>query len=303
MTFDIDNALAKLGGAATRTQLLRGMTRGTLDNEARAGRLTRVFPSVYCRPWDADLAAVREHAAVLSIGMPAALSHPSALRRWGLLASEPPEIHVTVPISRHPYRTSPGIVIHRTRRFPPVVRHSGVVTVSAAAAVVSAWPMFSGSDQRAPALSAYRQRLATPAELRDALTFAPNLRRRRSLEMLIELVAAGCESELELWGYLNVFDVPGLRHAERQRWLHVGGRRFRADMLYDAERLIVELDGRSYHSSPDQWERDCARDLALAKVGWQTIRLSHRRLTTDVAGCRRDVLAVLGERRSWRLSR
>ena len=38
------------------------------------------------------------------------------------------------------------------------------------------------------------------------------------------------------------------------------------------------------------------RDVALATAGWQTLRLSHHRLTTDVTGCRRDVLAVLVSR-------
>jgi len=74
-------------------------------------------------------------------------------------------------------------------------------------------------------------------------------------------------------------------------------------MLYEAERLIVELDGRRFHASAGQWERDIARDLALAKIGWQTVRLSHRRLTSDVDGCRRDVLAVLATRRRALLSR
>ncbi|WP_408649774.1 hypothetical protein [Jatrophihabitans sp.] len=58
----------------------------------------------------------------------------------------------------------------------------------------------------------------------------------------------------------------------------------------------MELDGRAYHAAPEQWERDIGRDVELATLGWQTIRLSHARLTRDVPGCRRDVLAVLRSR-------
>jgi very-short-patch-repair endonuclease len=119
---------------------------------------------------------------------------------------------------------------------------------------------------------------------------------RQQLLELTDLLAAGCESELEIWGYIEVFDVPGLRHAVRQLPVRAGGRTYRLDMAYPDARVAVELDGRSYHASPEQWERDIRRDLALATVGWQTIRLSHERLTTDPAGCRRDVLRVLATR-------
>jgi len=69
------------------------------------------------------------------------------------------------------------------------------------------------------------------------------------------------------------------------------------DVAYEEERLAVELDGRKYHADAARWEKDIARDLAVATSGWQTIRLSHDRLHSDVDGCRRDVLAVRAARR------
>jgi very-short-patch-repair endonuclease len=152
-------------------------------------------------------------------------------------------------------------------------------------------------------ISATRSRLVTPAELRDSLAGHPRAPGRRELGVLIGRLAAGCESELELWGHLEVFDVAGLRHGVRQLPIRVGTSRYRLDLAYEQERVAVELDGRAYHASPAQWERDIRRDLALATVGWQTVRLSHRRLTTDVHGCRRDVLAVLAARRPGRRGR
>jgi very-short-patch-repair endonuclease len=134
-------------------------------------------------------------------------------------------------------------------------------------------------------------------ELTAAMTRGRGVRGLTQLRHVAGLVVAGCESELEIWGYLHVFDVPGLDHAVRQRVVTVDGCRYRADMAYEQERVVVELDGRAYHASPQQWDRDIARDLTLARAGWQTVRLSHRRLTTDIAGCRRDVLEVLAARR------
>jgi very-short-patch-repair endonuclease len=122
--------------------------------------------------------------------------------------------------------------------------------------------------------------------------------RNPELRHLVGLLVAGCESELELWGYTSVFNVAGLSDATRQRIVRVGGQTFRLDMAYEDEKVAVELDGRAYHASAARWESDIARDLALATIGWQTIRFSHRRLVSDPDGCRRDVLAVRAARRT-----
>jgi very-short-patch-repair endonuclease len=177
-----------------------------------------------------------------------------------------------------------------------------LATVCPASAITTSWPYLRASDQRAPFLAAARRRLVTPAEVRAELRRSTRIRGRRRLLELADLIDAGCESELEIWGYLDVFDVPGLAHAARQRIVHVGSKTYRLDLSYGEERLAVELDGRKYHASPAQWERDIARDLALATIGWQTIRLSHSRLTNDVEGCRRQVLQVLAARGQIRLS-
>jgi very-short-patch-repair endonuclease len=83
----------------------------------------------------------------------------------------------------------------------------------------------------------------------------------------------------------------------------VGRERFRLDLAYEEEMLAVELDGRAYHAGVDQWERDIRRDGLLATIGWQTLRFSHRRLTLEIPGCRRQTLDVLAARRRWRLGR
>lgn len=303
MRSEIDQLLGKRGGVASRQALLRVVTRNQLDDEIRRGQLCAVFPRTYVRPWDVDAPAVRDRAALVSVGPPAALSHLTALRRWQLpVHSDDDTIHVSVPLPRHPNGRKGELMVHRVQHLPPAPPLDGLPTVSAASAIVQCWPQLSGSDQRAPAITAVRRRLITPARLRAAAECAPNLPRRTELTRLVQLLDSGCESELELWGYLQVFDVPGLDHAKRQLRVRVGDTTYRLDLAYEAERLAVELDGRAYHASPAQWERDIRRDLALATVNWQTIRYSHRRLTNDIPGCRRDTLAVLAARRRWRRS-
>jgi very-short-patch-repair endonuclease len=295
----VDDLLGTLGGAGSRAELLTVVSRNQLDDEVRRGHLVAPFPRSYCRPWDVDHPPVRERAALASVGQPAALSHLTALRRWGLTAAADDDIHITAPIGRHPIGRAPSLIVHRTRVRTRVRTVGGLLTVSAATAVVRSWPMLAGPDQRAPAIEAVRRRIVTSDELRAAAERASGLRGRSRLLRLVDQLAVGCESELELWGYLGVFDYPGLRHGVRQRVISVGARTYRLDLAFNDERVAVELDGDRFHSSREDRERDRRRDAALASVGWLTLRYSHERLHRDVHGCRADTLATLQSRRVW----
>jgi very-short-patch-repair endonuclease len=58
------------------------------------------------------------------------------------------------------------------------------------------------------------------------------------------------------------------------------------------------MDGAAWHGSREQRERDIRCDALLATIGWQTLRLGHRRLTTEPASCRREILAAYTARRA-----
>jgi very-short-patch-repair endonuclease len=294
---EIDVVLAARGGAASRADLFTVVTRNQLDDEVARGHLVAVFPRAYCRPWDLDDPAVLEAAAVHSVGAPVVLSHVNALRRWSLPTPPQRVVHVTVPADRHPMGRRPGLFVHRTRVRLRARTVDGLLTVAPAVAVVRSWPMLTGPEQRGPAIAAVRDRLVGVDDLRAAASAAPGLSGRKRLFELIDLLAAGCESELEIWGHLGVFDVPGLRHGKRQLWVSTAAGPYRADIGYEEERVAVELDGHRFHGGQAQRERDMRRDAALAAMGWLTLRFSHQRLHDDVDGCRRDTLAALAARR------
>ncbi|MCW2497380.1 DUF559 domain-containing protein [Jatrophihabitans sp.] len=292
----LDQVLARSGGTVTRDQVLRsGLTRHELDNAVKRRLLVAVFPRTYCREWSLDDPQITELAALRCVGA-GAVSHLSALRRWGLLDGYAGSAHVTVSASRMP-RAHPGLVVHRVASFPGVARVAGAVTVRASTALATSWPLLAGPDQRAPMIKATRSGLVTTGELAATVSAMPRLTGRRALLELVELLGGGCESELEIWGHVKVFDVAGLRHAVRQLRVVAAGRTYRLDRAYRAERVAVELDGAAHHGSRSQRERDLVRDAALASRGWLVVRFSHRRLHDDVRGCRRDLLAVLARRR------
>lgn len=61
--------------------------------------------------------------------------------------------------------------------------------------------------------------------------------------------------------------------------------------LLVGERLVIELDGRAFHSGED-FERDRRQDLELALRGYLVIRLSYRMVVDDWDATHRAVLEL-----------
>ena len=53
------------------------------------------------------------------------------------------------------------------------------------------------------------------------------------------------------------------------------------DFLWRSQRLIVEIDGRAYHSTNDRFENDRRRDRALIAAGYRVIRITWRQLMDE----------------------
>jgi very-short-patch-repair endonuclease len=287
---------------ATRQELLEIAPSHVIDHAIRRGELKRVLPRTYMRTSalisrpDGLLAA-----ALRFVGGQGALSHTTALRLWGLPVPDPDKVHVTVPDRLQP-RTIGVIVVHRRRVFsvgyPQTVVRSGLEVVRLERAVVESWGILERTDERrAPVIAAVGDRPSTVDRLFAEASSIPNLRGRSKLLGLLDLLRDGCQSELEVWGHLHVFGHPDLPNPRRQLQLKLGARTIYLDVAYEAEQVNVELDGAKYHFGPVNRERDMRRDAALAKLGWLTIRFSHDRLVTDTDQLRRELLAILAQRR------
>jgi hypothetical protein len=90
----------------------------------------------------------------------------------------------------------------------------------------------------------------------------------------------------------------GLPPHEVEQWILLAdGRGRRADVLYRAERVVVELDGRAAHERLAAVAEDRERDRELAGVGYLTFRVGGVDLTPKTA---RELTATLAHRRRWR---
>ncbi|MFI6762904.1 DUF559 domain-containing protein [Micromonospora sp. NPDC050417] len=289
------------GGMVTRVGSERVAPRWAIDNACRSGSLRRILPGVYLDAGRADEVALRHRAALAYIGGRGAFSHTTALALWGRCRPAPDApMHMTVPASVR-LRASSALVLHRVDGFEPapphVLRRQGRPVTRLERSIVDCWPLLPADERRAVVIEAVNGRVTTVARLGEALLAAPRLVDRAELRALLERLAIGCRSPLEIWGHERVFSGPGMPAFRRQKRLRVGGRVFDLDVYAERERVDFELDGAAWHGDRRQREIDLRRDALLATLGVLVVRFSHRRLVHEPAEVRREVLAILAARR------
>jgi very-short-patch-repair endonuclease len=298
MAWDVAAVVGPAGWATTE-HLTARVDRGTLRAWVAAGRLVRLRPGVYATPHAAGDWRSRVGAALA--GRDAVASHGTALALWELMAPPAGPVHVSVEPGRSG-RGSRGVVLHRSTSLDDVRRRVGGLPVTAVErAVVDSWgsPGDLGRPAvRAAAITAVRRRGCRAADLAYELARRPRLPGRAELTGLVRLLEQGCQSELEIWGCRHVLTGPGMPRFTQQHPVTVAGRRFLLDAACEDVLLAVEMDGAAFHGSPRQRESDIARDALLATLGWQTLRFSHARMTTEPEGCRHTIRATHEARRT-----
>lgn len=264
-------------GVVSRAQLLdHGLSDSDIRRMVRRRLLVRVHPGVYVDHSGPLTWLQRAWAAVLACA-PAALRDASAVR-----AAEGPgrrehdderPIQVAIDHSRRVLRR-PGIAMERVVGLadqvlwnvsPPRQRieHAAIRLAASCERDI---------DAVAHLADAVGARLTTGARLAEALDSFSRIGRRDFLASVIADVGAGTCSTLE-HGYLTRVERPhGLPTAHRQFRESSKGPLFR-DALYERLGLIVELDGRMFHSKSRRHDEDLERDLDAAISRRLTVRL------------------------------
>jgi very-short-patch-repair endonuclease len=304
------------GGLVTRTIALEVVPPWVLRRARHDGHLRRVLPEVYVDgrlldggPGRVDSLAALDRAvarrAVLAYAAGrGALSSVTALEVFGLRrqpAGEP--VHLDVPADVG-IRTQPHLVVHRRLDFairpPQVVVRQDMPVTRLENALVDSWPGLPPVDRSAPIIRAVNDRLTTPQRVTAALSTVPKLTGRAELRALLDRLAAGCRSPLEIWGHDHVFTGPEMPAFGRQVRMRIGSRTVYLDLYAERERVNIELDGATTHGDPRQREIDLRRDSLLATVGILVVRFARRRLVYESDDVRRETLAILASRRPVR---
>lgn len=307
------NSLAQLirmaaptAGAFSASQAAEvGVSRKQLRDAARDGILQRVHPSVFWVGSGEVPRSARIHAAVLAVGHGAVPSHESAMFLQGVRHVE---FAVAVSAEGTAQHILDGVRVHRVADLLPehTVRVDGILMTTVERALVDLAGIVSrvhlewlldhvtvttrrtsiGKVARVVRQSNRRgrRRIGDLTSLLDER--APKGGRERSLlERSVDdlLAASGLPSPT------SEYPLPELLR-------HVGGRPEFVDRAWPDLKLILEIDGRSWHARERDMARDRRRDRQAAAAGWQTLRVLDeeiRDLADDVAA---DLVAACAAR-------
>jgi len=240
----------------------------------------------------------RLRAALLHGGDGSALTSFAACELFELKAIPKSEVvHVAVPAERAPRSNRFVRILPTIRPFVSVTR-DGLRAVTAPRAVVDAGlQMGALTDVRALVAEAVQRRRASPETLVRELQAAP-MRGSRFLRQALDEVSGGARSApegvllraLRERADLPPYELNGTVYDGCGRWLAC------ADVVFRAQRLLVEVDGMAWHLSPDRWRADIERHTRLEAAGWTVLRYPAARVLTDAAGVAAEIAECLRRR-------
>jgi hypothetical protein len=276
--------LAELqNGHVTRRQLLTiGLGRSGIQHLIDEGLLVRAHAGVYSIAYRRRRPLERAHAAVLACGGGSVLSHASAAALYGL-CPWPQDPEVIAPDRRR----RAGIRAHRSQTLTrdQVSRRYGMPVTTAGRAILDISGRLTDVQLVQIIGDARRFGRLGPEALERLL--ASSVRAAR----LIDPDQAPSESML-MAAFLTFLTRSHLPAPLMERPFHG----FRVDAIYPDHRLIVELDSYDHHRDRDRFERDRLRDAVALEHGYQTLRITWRRLAEDPAGLARQLRTILRTR-------
>ena len=262
----------KQHGNVTRQQLLKlGFTPDGIRQLLRIGFLHRVHLGVYAVGRPPVTALEKAAAAVLACGAGAALSHFSALALWGFIDRWPSSFDVAVPGDRR----RPRITIHRQSGLQrwDVRVHAGIRATSPAWTIVDCAPLLTDRRLARVVNDALRSRHLRRWQLQEVVARRGRHPGAQRLQPFIGATDGPTRSEFE-----NAFLAFCARYGLPRPRVNTIVAGHEADAYFEAERLIVELDGWQFHSSRASFESDRDRDANALAKGIGTVRITWERL-------------------------
>lgn len=275
-----------------------GIPRRTVSGRAAQGRYDMVHPGVYGIAGSEDTWMRSVFGAVLSASEPAAASHRTAARLWGMTDRRPRTIevvsqrHFRVKRSEFTVHESKDLVDHDIARIDGIPVTSAARTVVDLGASAPSWLVEKCLD------SGLRRELFT---IWDVHRFMCRVARRGrtgigTIRPLVEerLTWRGVtESDLEdLFRRivaLSPYPMPDTQHVLLDG---DGGFVGRYDFAYPARLSIIETDSEGYHMDPASFRRDREKQNGAHLLGWTVYRVTWRQLIDDPESVLRIIAAI-----------
>ena len=281
----LDKALRENEGVITRAQALGcGLSLAEIRHRIRpGGPWQRLLPGVYLAVTGTPTQRQTEIAALRRAGPTSILTSIAALQHHGVRAPASTFVTVLVPVAQR--RRSEGFArIWATTRMPGFVYTDGAVRfVEAARAVAdAARELGSFREVRAVTADAVQRRRCRLDQLIGELADAP-VRQSAWLRRALAEVADGVRSVAE--GDLrDLIRAHGLPPPIFNARLFSGqGFLAEADAWWPEAGVVVEVDSRAWHLSPEDYERTLRRSTLMGAVGINVMHVTPRRIRTEAA--------------------
>lgn len=264
-------------GIVQRDDAVRaGVTDRELERELAAGMLVRVHPRVFRHIAVPLTEPGTLAAAVAAVGRGAVASHRSAAWLWELrdVPRWRPEVTVRGRSRAMPTR----VTVHRTDRLEgmDIGVRQGVPVTSAARTLLDLGAVTDVPVVRQATQDAVIRKLVAPEDLLCVLERVGG-RGRRGTAVLREVVeTSSLDARLESRLEQELFEVllrcevaPPVPQFELRC---LDGRRVRLDFAWPGQQVAVEADGRRWHATTADFERDRARANSITSSGWALYR-------------------------------
>ncbi len=262
------------------------------------GRWSVVFGKIYADATVGLRPASLARAGALAAGLGAVTSHATAARLVGYVVPPDPEVHLIT--ARNSRVRIAGVRTHRIE-LPEsdITIVEGVVCTNPIRTAVDCLLWLPEDAGRALASDALRRRLITVESVRERMHAIGQRHGLSRAWSVLGDVGGGAHSEGEVRLH-RVLREAGIGGWEANVAIHdAAGLVGIVDTVFAAEWLVIEFDGKAYHSDDTAFQRDRTRQNRLIALGYTVLRftwddLVHR--PQEVAGLVRRQLERLGQR-------
>jgi hypothetical protein len=253
-----------------------GLTDAALRQQLERGAVERVHQRVFRFVAARETWRTAVAATVLASGESALASHRSAGRLWAL--RDVPRWKPEVTVRGRGLPLPAGAVVHRTDRLDDLDRAvvDGISCTSLPRTLLDLGAVVSRDVVRTAAQDAVVRGLTSVVDLVCILERigGPGRRGTPALRWTVRqsVPDAGLESRLEA-ALLRLVRSAGLPIPVLQHELRCAdGRLVRLDQAWPDRLVAVEADGRRWHSTSADFERDMARANSITASGWTLYR-------------------------------
>jgi very-short-patch-repair endonuclease len=276
-------------GAFSRAQAREaGISRPTIIRRLADGRWRELVSDVFVVAGAPLTARTRAWAGHLTTGGVVAYRTAAALHGVG---EEDDAIHV---ISRRELHVAaPGVIDHRTRlRAEDVEIRDGLPLTTRLRTVVDVLSTGDANQAQSYLFRAVQQGWLDKSTLEQQIAIRRGMTGNTRLREFAKLLGTGAHSVAERHLHSILEAMPGLVFRANAP-IQVQGERFVVDVLLPEHRIVIEVDGRRFHSDADTFSRDRRRQNLLVVGGYVVLRFTWLDIVKSPRRVRHEILDAI----------